>query len=113
MADLTASSGSWTDARCPILRPWICSPEVQGERRYENGNTTTIQVDHFVYRLRRARCWNVNNLKSDGQILAADFPIFFSCTCTCRYYGEISLTLTLTTGFSSANFSRPRFFLPT
>ena len=29
------------DAWCPILRPWIRSAEVLGERRYENGNTTT------------------------------------------------------------------------
>ena len=25
----------------PIPQPWIRSAEVQGERRYENGNTTT------------------------------------------------------------------------
>ena len=48
-------NNGWTDARRPILRPWIRSAEVQGglgggggggpvgaeERLYENLNTTT------------------------------------------------------------------------
>ena len=34
---------TWTDARRPVPRLWICSAEVQGERRYENGNTTTTR----------------------------------------------------------------------
>ena len=31
----------WTDARRPVPRLWIRSAEVRGERRLENGNTTT------------------------------------------------------------------------
>ena len=30
-----------TDAGGPVPRPWICSTEVWGENRYENGNKTT------------------------------------------------------------------------
>ena len=30
-----------TGGRRPIPWPWIRSAEVRGERRYENGNTTT------------------------------------------------------------------------
>ena len=32
----------------PIPQPWIRSAEVQGERRYENGNTTTTQQPRQV-----------------------------------------------------------------
>ena len=32
----------WMDARRPVPRLWIRSAEERGERRYENGNTTTI-----------------------------------------------------------------------
>ena len=32
---------NWTDARRPVPRLWIRSAEVRGERRWENGNTTT------------------------------------------------------------------------
>ena len=34
----------------PIPQPWIHSAEVQGERRYENGNTTTTQQPRQVWR---------------------------------------------------------------
>ena len=31
-----------------LPQPWVRSAEVQGERRYENGNTTTIQQPRQV-----------------------------------------------------------------
>ena len=34
----------WTDARRPVPRLWIRSAEVRGERRQENGNTTTNNI---------------------------------------------------------------------
>ena len=38
-----------TDGQHPILRPWIHSAEVRGGRRYENGDTRTIQQqDRYV-----------------------------------------------------------------
>ena len=37
-----------TGRRHPIPRPWIRSAEVQGGRRYENGNTTTTQQPRQV-----------------------------------------------------------------
>ena len=35
-----------TDARRPVLRPWIRSAEVRGKRRYENWYTTTCLVNY-------------------------------------------------------------------
>ena len=39
----------WTDARRPVPRLWIRSAEERGQRRYENGNTTTTNhsFSHF------------------------------------------------------------------
>ena len=37
-----------TGGRHPIPQPWIRSAEVQGERHYENGNTTTTQQPRQV-----------------------------------------------------------------
>ena len=37
-----------TGGRQPILQPWIRSAEVQGERRYETVNITTIQPPSYV-----------------------------------------------------------------
>ena len=34
----------WMDTRPPVPWLWICSAEVQGEHRQENGNTTTTTI---------------------------------------------------------------------
>ena len=38
-----------------IPQPWIRSAEVQGERRYENGNTTTTQQPRQALKSEKAR----------------------------------------------------------
>ena len=40
----------WTDARHPIVRPWIHSAEVRGKCHYENGNITTTRLRNPVLR---------------------------------------------------------------
>lgn len=48
---------TWTDVRRPVLRPWIRSAEVRGERRYVNGNTTTTITNTLPAHFTGYVCW--------------------------------------------------------
>ena len=41
----------WTDAQCPVLRPWVPSAEVRGE--LEHNNTLKLKIQGFANGLQK------------------------------------------------------------
>ena len=76
---------SWTDARRPVPRLWIRSAEERGERRYENGNTTTTsRIINFI--------WNDHEY---GFCLSYD-PLNFKCKIISIRNALLTRTLSMT-----------------
>ena len=68
------SKRQWTDARRPVPRPWIRSPEVRLEHRYENENSKR-QGKSFFFRLYTIKqvnvCYCLSDFDNHASIISA------------------------------------------